>query len=101
MCNEDVKLVESTIENPTLKYDINISSRFKMHELVYLETFGETLDLNIKFATSSKSIEPLRFGLFTATETCTNVLYYSKAIDFFLCANFVLSCSTFKDSRGF
>ena len=65
-----MKLVESTIENPSLKYDINISSRFKMHELVYLETFGETLDFNIKFATSSKSIEPLAFDFFTATKIC-------------------------------
>ena len=52
MRNEDVKLVESTIENPSLKYDINISSRFKMHELVYLETFGETFDFYIKLASN-------------------------------------------------
>ena len=52
MCNEVMKLVESTIENPILKYDINISSRFKMHEVVYRETFGETLYVNIKVATS-------------------------------------------------
>ena len=63
MRNEDVKLVESTIENPSLKYDINISSRFKMHELVYLETFEETFDFYIKLASNSKSMEPLTFRL--------------------------------------
>ena len=84
MCNEVMKLVESTIENPILKYDINISSRFKMHELVYLETFGETLYLNIKFATSSKSIEPLRFGLLYRYR-----YYCSKALEDTIFFNFV------------